>query len=173
MRIVRLAAVLAIALAALPIGIAAAQYPQPLGACTVTPNAGSVQPNTVATFTVTTTTAGGAPAPAVAGTARLTSGAGTVQTPNFVTDNAGKATVSVLAGANPGNLQIGVTCGALSASGVVQVVSGSVLPKPPDTGAGIQTTAEDSTLPLLWIAGAVLLLGAAGSTAAVAVRRSR
>jgi hypothetical protein len=172
MRIARYLVLAVLAAAALPAATAFAQYPEPVGVCTATPNQGSVAPNSVATFTVSTRTASGNPAPSVSGTATLASGSGTVLTPTFTTNAAGTAQISVQAGANPGNISLNVTCGALQTTGVVSVVSpgGVVQPKPPDTGLG--TTDGSSTLPFAWIIAGIALVGAAGAaTATAAVRR--
>jgi hypothetical protein len=172
MRIARYIAVAVVALAALPAAAVFAQYPEPIGACTVVPNQPSVAPNSVATFTVTARTATGAPAPGVSGTASTTTPGATVLTPTFTTNAAGTAQISVQTGPNPGNLSVNVTCGALSTSGVVSVATpAGPQPKPPDTGLGSEDSSS-STLPMLWIVAGIALLGAAGATGAtVLVRR--
>jgi hypothetical protein len=169
-RIARYLALVALALAALPAAAAFAQYPEPLGVCTVTPNQASVSPNSVATFTVQTRTAAGAPAGGVSGTAAVGSGSGTVLTPTFTTNSAGQATIQVQTGSNPGNLTLNVTCGALQTTGVVSVSAPSVQPKPPDTGLG---TASSDSLPIAWmlLAGMAFLAAAGAATATVTVRR--
>jgi hypothetical protein len=173
MRFARLIFLAVFAAAALPAATAFAQYPEPVGVCTVTPNAASVAPNSVATFTVSTRTATGNPAPNVSGTVSVASGQGTVLTPTFTTGAGGTAQVSVQTGANPGQLSLRVTCGALATTGVVSVVSSSgtvVQPKPPDTGLG--TESGSSSLPFAWILAGIALVGAAGAASAtVAIRR--
>lgn len=171
MKIARFFALIAVAAAALPLGMAFAQYPEPLGVCTVVPTSGSVQPNSVATFTVSTRTAAGNAAPGVSGTVAIAAGSGTVLTPTFTTSGDGTATISVQTGANPGDLSLNVTCGALQTSGVVRVATPSVLPKPPDTGEGLAS--GESSLPLVWMLAGIALVGVAGATgvATVAARR--
>ena len=171
MKIARFFAIIAVAAAALPFGMAFAQYAEPLGVCTVVPTSGSVQPNSVASFTVSTRTAAGNAAPGVSGTVAVASGSGTVLTPTFTTAGDGTATISVQTGANPGDLTLNVTCGALQTSGVVRVAQPSVLPKPPDTGEGLTT--NDQSLPLLWMLAGITLVGVAGaaSLATVTARR--
>ena len=172
MKSFRLLVVLAVAMAAIPLGLAAAQYPEPLGVCTVVPDSGSVQPNSVASFTVSTRTAAGAPAPAVSGTVSVAGGSGTVLTPTFTTGSDGTTTIRVQTGANPGDLTLAVTCGALQTSGVVRVATPSVLPKPPDTGnAGPELSATHGTNWLL--VGGLVTLAATflGATRFVAYRK--
>ena len=169
MRLVRLAIVSILALAALPVGLAAAQYPQPLGVCTVAPNSPDVQPNSVATFTVSTSTANGAPAPNVSGTVRLGAGSsGTVLTPTFTTGSNGRAEIRVQVGAS-GQVSLDVSCGAINTSGVVRVASPTVLPKPPDTGSG--TTSTEASMLLFGLAALGLAAAAGTGTLAVARRR--
>lgn len=172
MRIARYIAVAIVALAALPAGVALAQYPEPLGVCTVTPDQPSVAPNSVATFTVSTRTANGNPAPGVSGTVTLATGQGTVLTPTFTTGANGTATVQVQAGANPGTITLNVTCGALQTVGVVSVSTPVVQPKPPDTGLG---AADDggSRVPLLWVTAGLILVSLAGAGGATVVIRRR
>ena len=164
MACIRALLVLTVIGTALPFGLASAQYPEPLGVCTVVPDSGSVQPNSVATFTVSTRTAAGAPAPAVSGTVSIAAGSGTVLTPTFTTSSNGTATISVQTGNNPGDLSLAVTCGALQTSGVVRVAAPSVLPKPPDTGTGGTTQADAQGTNWLLLSGlstlAVVILAA-------------
>jgi hypothetical protein len=170
MRIARYFVVALIALAAFPAAIAVAQYPEPLGVCTVTPNQPSVAPNSVASFTVSTRTTGGQPAPNISGTVTLASGQGTVLTPTFTTGANGTAVVQVQAGANPGNITLNVTCGPLQTTGVVSVSTPAVQPKPPDTGLG--TSASEGGLSLFWVLAGIALVGAASAAGAtVAIRR--
>lgn len=157
--------VLVVVGAMLPLGLASAQYPEPLGVCTVVPDSGSVQPNSVATFTVSTRTAAGAPAPGVSGTVSIAAGAGTVLTPTFTTGANGTTSIRVQTGNAPGDLALAVTCGALQTSGVVRVATPSVLPKPPDTGnAGLTPTVSHAATWLMpaTLASLVVLLSGAG-----------
>ena len=173
MRHLRVLALVAMVLMALPAAAAFAQYPAPLGACSVAANAADFQPNSVATFTVTVQTGNGQPAPGVAGTVTIGSGNGTVQTPTFTSGNDGKATISVLTGANPGNITLNVTCGALQTSSVVRVASPATapfIPKPPDTGFGSEDSG--SSFPMLWVAGALAALALGASSVAYARKRS-
>jgi hypothetical protein len=171
MKIARLFVIAMLALAAMPAAVAFAQYPEPLGVCTVTPNQASVAPNSVATFTVTTRTASGAPLAGQSGTVSVASGNATVLTPTFTTGAGGTAQVSVQTGANPGNVTLNVTCGALQATGVVSVSTPAAQPKPPDTGLGTMES-SNSTMPLLLMIAGIALAGAAGTAGAtVLVRR--
>lgn len=156
--------VLAVLGAILPVGLVSAQYPEPLGVCTVVPVSGSVQPNSVATFTVSTRTAAGAPAPGVSGTVSIAAGSGTVLTPTFTTGADGTTSIRVQTGSDPGDLALAVTCGALQTSGVVRVATPSVLPKPPYTGtAGLAQTGSGGTgwlMPAALASLVALLVGA-------------
>ncbi len=172
MRHLRVLAILAMVLVALPAGAAFAQYPAPLGACSVSGSTADVQPNSIATFTVTVQTGNGQAAPGVAGTVTIASGNGTVQTPTFTSGSDGKATISVLTGANPGNITLNVTCGALQTSSVVRVASPAVapfIPKPPDTGFGSEDSGNGFSM--LWIAGAIAALSLGTGTVAYARKR--
>src|SRR5690349_10965912 len=124
MRRVRVVLILTMVLAALPASLALAQYPQPTGVCSAAPSTLTVTPNTTIDYIVTALTTGGQPAPQVQGTATLVGqpGAGAkVVTPTFITDAHGHATVQVFTGDTPGDLQIQLTCGALSSSSVLRV----------------------------------------------------
>lgn len=168
MRLARFAIVAFLALAALPAAIVSAQYPQPAGVCTVTPNSPDVQPNSVATFTVSTNTTNGAAAPNVSGTVKVGAGSsGSVLTPTFTTGSDGKAQVRVQVGAS-GQVSLDVSCGAINTSGVIRVASPSVLPKPPDTGTGTSSSSNGS-FALLAALGALALTGT--GTLALARRR--
>lgn len=171
MKIARLFVIAMLAVAALPAAAVFAQYPEPLGVCTVTPNQSSVAPNSIATFTVSTRTASGSPLGGQSGTVSLGSGQGTVLTPTFTTGAGGTATVQVQAGATPGNISLNVTCGALQATGVVSVSTPAAQPKPPDTGLGT-TEGTASSLPLVLMLAGLALAGVAGTAGAtVLVRR--
>ena len=170
MRRARMVLLALFALAALPLGAAYAQYPAPVGACSIAPNQPSVLPNSTLTWTVSVLTGSGAPAPGVSGTVLLSSGQGTLATPLFTSDSAGKATISVITGAAPGDITLAVTCGSLQTSSILRVATPAVVPKPPDTGLG--TTDSGSGFPFLWMLVGVTLVGIAGaSTVAVARRR--
>lgn len=159
-----------LALAALPGAVALAQYPAPAGVCTVTPDSNDVQPNSVATFTVRTAAANGAPAPKISGTVKLATGStGTVSTPTFTTNAHGTAAITVQVGPS-GQVSLDVTCGAINTSGVVRVTSPSVLTKPPSTGSGL---ADGGSFPLLMLLGGLALAGAVSTGALAMIRRRR
>lgn len=146
----------------------AAQYPAPLGVCTVTPSSTNVQTNSTATLTVTTLLADGKPAAAVpVSVAGGTSG---------VTGTDGKATLSVPAGTSPGALVVNVTAGVLQCASTLSVVAPRVNPdviKPPDTGTGVLAETGDSGVHegLLVAAAAAAAAVAGAGTLAVARRR--
>jgi hypothetical protein len=165
----RVVAVALMAALAVPASVAFAQYPQPVGACSIVQGSGDVAAGQEATFVVTTLTANGQPAPNVSGTVSIASGNGTVLTPTFTTDATGKATVRVRAGDPPGQLSLSVTCGALQTSTIVRTTAGVVIPKPPVTGLGTQ----DSDVPWALIAvGIVAVAAASAGGVAVAKRRA-
>ena len=156
------------ALAALPLGAAYAQYPQPVGACSIAPNQAGSTPNSSLTWTVTVLTGNGAAAPNVEGTVTITSGVGTLGSPTFKSGVDGKATITVTTGATPGDIALAVTCGTLQTSTVLKVIPPAVLPKAPDTGTG----GNESSFPFIWVFAGIALVGAAGaSTVAVSRRR--
>lgn len=171
MRLVRLLIVSVLAMGALvPLGLASAQYPQPLGTCILTPPA-TVPANAVVTFGVTTLTDKGQPAPGVTGTVTVT-GDGSALTPTFITGTDGKATVQVRTGTT-GAVNVKISCGALSTSSVVNiVVPAVVIPKPPVTGDGVALP-TDGGFPFLWLLAGIAALTAAGAASTVAVRRNR
>jgi hypothetical protein len=134
----------------------------------VTPNQSSIEPGQQGSFTVTTTTADNNPAPGVSGTVSLASGDAQILNSVFTTDSNGKATINVVAGQNPGDIAINVTCGALQTSSVIKVAAPVIIPKPPDTGNG----GGAEPLPWAWIVFGISGMAAAGASAfAVASRR--
>lgn len=165
----RLVVLFLFALAALPLGAAYAQYPQPVGACSIAPNQAGSIPNSTLTWTVTVLTGNGAAAPNVEGTVNITSGIGTLGSPTFKSGTDGKATIAVKTGANPGDIALAVTCGTLQTSTVLKVIPPVVLPKAPDTGTG----GSDSGFPLLWALAGVAFVGVAGATTVAATARRR
>jgi hypothetical protein len=159
MKRARILTLLFFVLAALPLGAAYAQYPQPAGACSITPNQSGSSPNSTLTWTVLVLTTGGVAAPNVEGSVTITSGVGTPPVQTFKTGTDGKAVITIKTGANPGDISLAVTCGSLQTSTVLKVIPPAVVPKPPDTGRGI---ADDSSFPLAWLLGGIGLAAVAG-----------
>lgn len=172
MKAAALIAVLAAALLAAIATPVAAQYPTPIGSCTVGAGTGSAPPNTTITFTVTVLQADGTtPAAGVSGTASIISQPGqgaSILNPNYTTGSDGKASIQVQTGNTAGQITIGVTCGSLSANGLISVVAGAT-PRPPVTGAGVAGPGG-SDYTALWFILPLAGLAAAGA-AAVALRR--
>src|SRR5258708_1638028 len=160
MKRARILTLLFFALAALPLGAAYAQYPQPAGACSITPNQSGSSPNSTLTWTVTVLTTGGIAAPNIDGSTTITSGVGTPPVQTFRTGADGKATVAIKTGDNPGDISLAIACGNLQTSTVLKVLLPAVVPKPPDTGRG---TAGDSSFPLIWVLTGVALVAVAGA----------
>lgn len=170
MRRARILIVALFALAALPLGAVSAQYPQPLGACTITGPA-TLAPNTTAVYTVTALTTTGAPFPGQAFAVTISpAGAATATPAAGVTGADGKATITVVTGPGAANVTVSVTCGPLSGSTTISIVPG-VVPKPPDTGAGLAEGGQ--SFAWAWLAAGIAALGAAGAGATVVVRRRR
>ncbi|MBI2767159.1 MAG: hypothetical protein HYX53_14785 [Chloroflexi bacterium] len=174
-RLLGLTLTAATAVAALGYGVAAAQYPQPLGVCTVTPASANVQTNGTASFTVKTTLGDGSPAPAVPGTVAVSSqpgtGAGPV-TPTYTTNSQGTATITINTGTSAGTVNVLVTAGTLSCASAVSVVAPRVNPdviKPPATGTGTDGSNDGMNYALIALAG--LGVAAMGAGTLVAVRR--
>ncbi len=156
-------------LAGMGLSTVSAQYPAPLGVCTVAPSATSVQTNSTTTLTVTTLLADGKPAPAVpVSVAGGSSG---------VTGADGKATLNVPVGTNPGNLTVSVTAGVLQCAATLSVVAPRVNPdviKPPDTGTGALAANDESGVPSeLFLGAAVAAVAAAGAASYGFARRRR
>jgi hypothetical protein len=170
MRRARILIVALFALAALPLGAVSAQYPQPLGACTITGPA-TLAPNTTAVYTITALTATGAPFPGQAFAVTISPAGSATATPLAgVTGADGKATVTVVTGANAANVSVTVTCGPLTGSTTISIVPG-VVPKPPDTGAGLANGGQ--SFAWAWLAAGIVALGAAGAGATAVARRRR
>jgi hypothetical protein len=73
MRFARILLLSAVALAGLPAGMALAQYPEPVGACTVSSKTIEVAPNTTVELIVTVQNASGKPLGGTSGTVSITS----------------------------------------------------------------------------------------------------
>lgn len=169
---VRLGLVMSLVIAAfgaLGWGVASAQYPAPLGLCTVTPGSSTVTANSPVTFTISATTTDGKGAPSVPGTVNVTGGSS--DRGSYSTDASGKATVTITPG-GAGMLTVNVTAGTLSCSSVSSVIAQKTNPdviKPPDTGTG---HAQSSGFNMLGAAlAAATVLAVAGGASAVAIRR--
>src|SRR5258708_673786 len=93
---------------AVGLSAASAQYPAPLGLCTVTPAAAMANANSTLAYTISATTTDGKGAPSVPGTVSIGAqpGGATVGTSTYTTDGSGKANVSVQTGPNAGSLQL-------------------------------------------------------------------
>jgi T5SS/PEP-CTERM-associated repeat protein len=169
MRRARVLTLILFALAAVPLGVAYGQYPQPIGACTISGPA-SLTPGQSAVYTVTALDTNGDPKAGQSGTVTISPAGAATATPSaFVTGADGKASITVKAGANAASVSVAITCGPLSGGSSITIASG-VTPKPPDTGTG--ATADESGFPVLWVALGIAGLGIAGGTYAVARRRS-
>ena len=155
--------------AALPFSAAFAQYPAPVGACSIAPNQPSVLPNSTLTWTVSVLNGSGGPAAGVSGTVSITSGQGTLGSPLFTSDSAGKAIITVTTGATPGDIALAVTCGSLQTSTVLKVAPPTIIPKAPDTGFG--TGDSGSGFPFLWIFAGIALVSVAGASTVAVTRR--
>jgi hypothetical protein len=155
-------------------GVASAQYPQPVGLCTVTPASANVPTNGTASFTVQTSQANGTAAPGVPGTVSIAkqpgNGASAV-TPTYTTNDQGTALISITTGDTAGTVNVAVTAGTLSCASAISVtapqVSSNVI-KPPDTGTG-GTSSGGMNVELLVLAG--LGVAAAGAASLVVARR--
>ena len=167
----RIVTLVLFALAALPLGAVYAQYPQPAGACSITPNQGAVLPNATLTWTVTVLANNGTPVANVPGTVTVATGTATPPVQTFISGSDGKALITLKTGDNPGDITLSVTCDKLQTSTVLKVLPPAIVPKAPDTGFG--TSGNDSSFPLLFILTGLALAGVAGATTvAVAKRRS-
>lgn len=180
-----------VALAALGLTAAVAQYPQPQGAITVSVDNPNPLPGQSTGFSVLVVDSTGAGVGGRECTAAVTSQPGSdasVAPAAFVTGADGSANLTLSQGSVAGEVAVTVTCGELSTSALFgtgrglppadsgtppangESPSGSDVPKPPSTGQGFEASDGGMTLPLLWVA--VAGIGALGA-ATVAVRRHR
>lgn len=150
--------------AGMGLGSASAQYPAPLGVCTVAPTTSNVQTNGTATLVVTTLLADGKPAVAVpVSVAGGTSG---------TTGADGKATLTVPTGTSSGSLAVNVTAGTVQCASTLTVSAPRVNPdviKPPDTGMGTEQDSSSTSAAALAAIAVAGMLAAGG--VAVGVKR--
>jgi hypothetical protein len=165
-RILTLTLLLVGVIAALPATAVFAQYPQPTGACTVTPPSPPFTPGSKVIFVVTALTDSGQPKVGLVGTVTVTGG---TAAPAFTTNAQGKANIEVTVGANATAVNVSTTCEGVSGSSTINIVTPQ--PKPPDTGFGL--TAEDggSSFPYAWVFGGIASIGMAGAAAYAVARR--
>ena len=175
MRRARMLSIIVLALAALPLGIAYGQYPQPVGACTIAGPA-TLVPNSEAIYTVTVRDTQGNPKAGQTGSVVITpAGAATATPSNFVTNAQGTATITVKAGPNTTNASVEILCGDLKGGTSIRINPGvsparpGPVPAPPDTGDGMSSS--NDALPVLWIALGLAGVGAAGAASYAVARR--
>jgi hypothetical protein len=173
MRRARMLTIFVLALAALPLGIAYGQYPQPVGACTIAGPA-TLIPNSEAVYTVTVRDTQGNPKAGQTGSVVITpAGAATATPSNFVTNAQGTETITVKAGPNTTNASVEILCGDLKGGTSIRINPGASpagpVPAPPDTGDGMASS--DDALPVLWIALGLAGVGAAGAASYAVARR--
>ena len=154
---------------ALPLSIVSAQYPPPVGTCTVTPPPPPYQTGQTVVFVVTALKNDGSPDAGLTGTVVVTGG---TAAPTFTTGADGKANIPVLITASTttvgASVGVKVSCAGISGSSTINIVTPQ--PKPPDTGFGL---AEDGdSFPLLWVLVGIAAMSAAGA-AAYAVARNK
>lgn len=168
MRSLRLLTLIA-ALAGLGSAVAFAQYPAPGGNILLVPSNPTPSTNSTVNINVTVRDAAGQPIGAANCTAAVSAqpGSGASVVPaSFQTSAAGAAALTVQTGASAGEVRVQVTCGTVSAAGVLQVTapgtapSPSVVPGPPNTGTG-ENEAAAFPIELVVVASLILLTGVA------------